>query len=486
MTTRSSSVSSIEVARMLIDVADTDTVYRDVYLRRARAFLSHDVTIDQYRGFQGVQQQIEKIVAASRAATALQDWKLVQQLASQADELRHTALTQGALVAIGELVYDAPSVAIDPFSLGLAGTGPSGAALADIRDKAVATFAKLVTADPQQSAFYEDRRRFLSALAVAVRRSDAASATGNRTQSIADLERLAYEAAQRGDVAELKRLAGEILAQQATEGAKTTTAAMDAGPTGVASLGGCPVDLGAPFAPEVVARARTLGLAVVMMQPDPQAAPLIDYVTARITQPGLQAVESEFEGTMRIEALVDKSTLPSEIAESAKTLVAQFVHQTFVNSGGARYSPPFAAEAVLVEDFTEGTEPANHALAEALGIGGRRGLAREDIETALLANAAAVLEEQLGLDPKEHKLVCTPPDVYARFGRECGWGKQQQWTHLDGYQVLKNGRLRALVGGDVRYGGVTDLTSIGASDKRDSVVARFAVVRRARLVARWR
>jgi hypothetical protein len=41
-------------------------------------------------------------------------------------------------------------------------------------------------------------------------------------------------------------------------------------------------------------------------------------------------------------------------------------------------------------------------------------------------------------------------------------------------------------GGDARYGGLNDLVSIVPSDQRESVVARFAVIRRARQVARWR
>jgi hypothetical protein len=45
--------------------------------------------------------------------------------------------------------------------------------------------------------------------------------------------------------------------------------------------------------------------------------------------------------------------------------------------------------------------------------------------------------------------------------------------------------VRALVGGDARYGGLTDLLSIDVADQRDSVIARFAVIRRARQVARW-
>ncbi len=150
--------SSVETVRMLVDVADADTVYRDLHLSRARALLARELSPEQYRGFRGAQQQIEDNVAASRAATVLQDWKLVQQLASRAEELRRGAQAQAALITVGELVYDAPPVAIDPFSPGLASLTKSGADLADLRDKTVATLEKLKTADGEHAAFYEARR----------------------------------------------------------------------------------------------------------------------------------------------------------------------------------------------------------------------------------------------------------------------------------------------------------------------------------------
>ena len=486
MATPSSSASSVEVVRMLVDVADADTVYRDVYLPRARALLGRDLSAEQYRGFRGVRQQIEESVAASRAATLLQDWKLVQELAARAEELRRGAEAQAALITVGELVYDAPPVVIDPFSPGLAALAKSGADLADLREKTVAKLEKLKTADAELAAFYEARRAFLAGLMVAARRPESAGKKTDAPRAVADLERLAYEAAQRNDVAELKRLADEILAQKAAEATKPAATATEAAPTVAMPLDACPVDLGMPFPAEVVTRARALGFAVATTQPQPKVGPLLEYVAARVGQAGLQDAESEHEGAMKIEALVDQSAFPPDVAEHAKTLIAQFVRHTFVNSGGARYRPGFVAEAVLVEDFPEGQEPTDAPLSKALGLGGRRGLARNEIETALSAHGARVVKDELGLDPTEHKLVCVPPDVYSRFGLEQGWGKQPQWTHFDGYQVLKGGRLRALVGGDARYGGVNDLTSIAPSDKRESVVARFAVVRRARLVARWR
>ena len=48
---------------------------------------------------------------------------------------------------------------------------------------------------------------------------------------------------------------------------------------------------------------------------------------------------------------------------------------------------------------------------------------------------------------------------------------------------MADGRLRALAGGDVRYGGLYHLLGISRDYDSDRVMARFAVVRRARMVA---
>lgn len=196
--------------------------------------------------------------------------------------------------------------------------------------------------------------------------------------------------------------------------------------------------------------------------------------------------ESEHEGAMKIAALVDASAWPKDVAEHIKVLVGQFVRNVFINSGGARYRPTFVAETALIEDFPEGDEAANSPLLRELALASRTALARTEIESALFEHGARILEELLGLDPSEFRLVCIPPDLYTRFGRDHGWGTQNRWTHFDGYQVAKGGQLRALVGGDARYGGLNDLVSIAPSDRRESVTARFAVIRRARQVSRWR
>jgi hypothetical protein len=51
---------------------------------------------------------------------------------------------------------------------------------------------------------------------------------------------------------------------------------------------------------------------------------------------------------------------------------------------------------------------------------------------------------------------------------------------------MTGNRLRALAGGDSRFGGLYDLVSISPSDAHEGNYARFVVVRRARMTLRWR
>lgn len=154
----------------------------------------------------------------------------------------------------------------------------------------------------------------------------------------------------------------------------------------------------------------------------------------------------------------------------------------FVTSGGARYLPDFADEELRVEDFPEDDGgDAGSGLLAALGLGRRRAVSRLDLEGRLLRRGPDVLDHDLGLDSQDFRLVCIPFDVYCRLAPAYDWGHRELWTHFDGYQVWKQGKLRALVGGDVRFGGPYDLCSLSRTDERDKVLVRLAVVRRERL-----
>jgi hypothetical protein len=485
--TADANASLPDVVQLLVDAGGSDTVYADVYLRRARELLNSVLPVAEYNALKRIDQDIDEAIKQSKAATMARDWQKVETLAAKVEALRSSAREKAALAALGATVYDTVGVSIDPFSPGFESLKGRDLDLAELRDTLADKLKALTGADASSATFYEARRAFFTDLALLSKRG--ATKTGAAVASTtgsAELEQLAAQAAQQGDMAQLRGYARELLARRAKEA--VSTAAQPDTPAAVdRATYQCPVDLAVPFSADVVQRARALGLAVARTEPVPQSVALLDYVFTRAWQPNLSSDETEREGAMRAEAMVNELGFPKEVSEPVKVLVGQFLRNPFVNSGGARYLPPFSVEEVLIEDFPEDQEPpAAGELLSALGLARRRSLARLEIDDALLEHGATILKDRLSLDPVDFRLVCIPHDLYMRFGRDRSWGRQQQWTHFDGYQVLKNGRLRALVGGDVRHGGLSDLVSIAITDQRDCVVARFAVIRRARQVARWR
>jgi len=238
----------------------------------------------------------------------------------------------------------------------------------------------------------------------------------------------------------------------------------------------------------VVEQARELGLVEARTTPWAEFAKVREVIYTHVDQPVPSNPDMEREGVLRARTMA-QNELPAELdTEESRVLAGQFIQQIFLNSGGARYLPTLTAETALVEDFAENESAADapSKLLAALGLSQRSGRSRVEIESALGRSGPEILEKTLQLDPMEFRLVCIPYDLYTRFGRERGFGKWSHWTHLDGYQVMAGNRLRALVGGDGRFGGLNDLVSISPSDARDGVYARFAVVRRARMTLRWR
>ena len=151
--------------------------------------------------------------------------------------------------------------------------------------------------------------------------------------------------------------------------------------------------------------------------------------------------------------------LPKDTPDAQRDRIVMVVTRPVLSSGGARFVPPLVEEDVLIETFDEGPAGADigkNGLAEALGLKRRWGLDRLTIERAIQAKGPEVVKS-LGLDPWKFRLVCVPPDVYGLVCQRRGWGKQEIWTHLDGYLATRERKLLALAGGDVRYGGFQDL-----------------------------
>jgi hypothetical protein len=470
--------AAINVISLLIEAAKTDTIYRDVYLRRARDLLSPTLDEASFRALGSTQKEIDDVLRRTRFAVLQHDWAEAGELSAQAEQMRKRIDALASVSGLARDVYDSDPVAFDPFSPGKHLGPRAQATQAGLRAQLLQTLASLGKVDTAFGAFSEQRRGYFSGLELA----SSADSGKAPSRSRLELEQLALEAAERGDIAAVQSLAKELQHNKDEDGKDSFRSEPSA-----KSRYACPVSLESPFPIEASARAREIGFVETHVPALPEVSAAVEVIHSHAWDPIPSTPELEHEGVLRTEVLAESKVPAQFITEEFKILAEQFIQQIFINSGGARYLPRISAETALVEDFAESeANDSPSKLLSALGLSRRRGLARSEIENALMRFGAQIVADQLNLDPIEFRLVCIPYDLYMRLGRERGWGQWHHWTHFDGYGVVQGNRLRALVGGDGRFGGVADLVSISRTDGRDGVYARFAVVRRARMVARWR
>jgi hypothetical protein len=467
----------LQRVRDLATAALVDTLYRDLFLERAVNKLRGVFPESAYRDAGGIESRIAMLLAESRRAVDRQDWAKVKATSAQVTQLRAELQQATANLEIAKQVYEAPPVAVDPLCVELQPLLKDQMTVNAARNAALEAFEHLITSDPEWADFHRRRQAYFNSLQTA--RTDTKTPAAKKGSSVAQLRQEAQHAAAAGDVARLESLAEEILAA----GAESREAEGGASTSAAAASVVVPQEVQKPFEKTAVDKARSLGLAHLETKPeaDGTARKIADFVQQYQWQATSSAAETATEGSIRLNELLREIKVPAELAQPASTVILMFALNPFVNSAGVRYVVHFSPEYVLVEDFPETTDPPASELLGALKLPQRRSLARLQIESALREHGASILEERLGLDPKEYRLVCVPYDIYLRAGRELGWGQQQWWTHVDGYQLGRGTRLRALVAGDVRHGGLFDLCAIGADDAREAVMARFAVVRRARM-----
>jgi hypothetical protein len=461
------SADPFSLVSKLVDIGKVDTVYRDVYLQRARTMLSGVFSIEEFRGIEQQKADLAPLPLMIGRALDRADWAQVKELSDRIEALRQAVGGKRRQIETAREVYDNDDVKLDPFSPGLQQfTRLTVKDLLALRTRTLEHLAALEHEDGSWKSFYRERRSALQAVALTTDEQSPAAAASM------DPREAAQRALKVGDMKGLARLASTLMAAGTTRtGGPTRQEQTD---QSTRAPGQPSIDLLTSFSDETVHGARGLGLAARRLESKAELASLRQYAWSP-----LLADESGM-------GVVKPVSLPAGTPEGFRERLEMFMIRPLLNSGGARHLPRLVAEDMLVEDFPdpkEGEEPPVSGLLSALGFRRRRGLTRIAIEQALLARGASLLEQQLGLDPQVYRLVCIPPDVHLRLGAAEKWGQQPLWTHFDGYLVTTNGRLRALAGGDVRYGGLYHLLGIGRDYDSDLVMARFAVVRRERMVA---
>ena len=395
----------------------------------------------------------------------------MHETGARAASLQRSLDADKAVHAVAESVYGAPPVVLDPFSPGLVSKRWGSATQA--RTDVCAALGELTREDEARRELYAARQRAIEALVVpGAPASDAPAAAA----SSASAEQQALQALERGDAAALESLAASMIG-------RSTATASDAGPTVTRGAITVPATLGEAFPDASVTKAKTLGLEAVdtSLATGNVASEIVDFIQRYALGASPAVHDRARDGVARLSIAATEVAVPAGVAAVFAETISLFALHLYVNSAGVRYVPiPAPRETVLLETHAEGDEKPTPLL-QALELERRRGVARDDIEDRLQKHGPRVIGELLGLDPVAFRLVCVPPDVFVRAGRDRGWGGRPEWTHFDGYQVMRGGRIRALVGGHAQYGGLYDLCSISRDDARENTLVRFAVIRRERL-----
>ena len=464
---KTSAADRWRLAESLLEVSLVDTVYGDLYLQRARDFLEPALSEEEFAALQFLENEALKMSNRIFVAMKEASWIKVKDLSSRMSSLKQALTEKENLRKLGEKIYKPGEPPLDPFSPGLAGFARNVDPQA-LLHKLSTQLERLQTADPDWQGFYAARKIAMATIKTySSKASEEAELTGSR------IEHKAFEALNSGDFANLEKMAALMEKEESGRAERV------AGSTWQSA--GKAQELTFEFSQEILERAQDKGLSPIRLEAGSRFLNLSSDDLASLYQHLWHPAVTDDISHWRKKEI----QLPVDVPAAFRDFVELFTIHPFVNSGGARFVPYLVEENVLVEDFDEpdpGTEISASALLSALGFEDRRGLSRISIEKALIDRGNTIVGD-IGLDPRVFRLICIPPDVYGRAGFQKGWGQKPLWTHFDGYMVMKNGKLGALAGGDVRFGGLFDMVGISREYDSDKIIVRFAVVQRRRLEA---
>ena len=173
-----SSAEPLAVVSGLIDIGTMDTVYRDVYLQRARTLLAAVLPSDEFRRLQQEEAELATLPVVIARALQRGEWAQVKQLSSRTEVLQRTIEARKRHVEVARGVYLASDVKLDPFSPGLHPFTRLGAReQTGMRIRALERLATLHEADAAWGEFYAARRKAFERLAVSA--TEAATTSGS-------------------------------------------------------------------------------------------------------------------------------------------------------------------------------------------------------------------------------------------------------------------------------------------------------------------
>jgi len=161
MTKETTRPDTLQILSQLLEAGKTDTVYRDLYLQRARAFFASLLPYPEYLRLEQEKVSIDNLLRQNRAAVEHEEWSKVRELSSRIRTLRRLVEEKRPLLELGQAIYAGSEVPLDPFSPGFQSLfAASGQELIEAQARVVEHLTALEKDDPAWHSFYEGRRAY--------------------------------------------------------------------------------------------------------------------------------------------------------------------------------------------------------------------------------------------------------------------------------------------------------------------------------------
>jgi hypothetical protein len=150
---------AVSVVSALIEAANVDTMYRDVYLGRARELLSPVVSLDAFHRMEQQRSALAALPLAVARAMERTNWPEVKELSLRTDALKQETSRDSKLFESAGAVYAVTDVKLDPFCHSLQRfTRVAPKDLAALRTRVIEQLTTLEQSDDRWKDFYLGRR----------------------------------------------------------------------------------------------------------------------------------------------------------------------------------------------------------------------------------------------------------------------------------------------------------------------------------------
>ena len=179
----------------LIEVSKFDTLYRDLYLQRARELMSTTLSEAAYTNIKEGTAVLGLLEHQLRAAIEQGNWKKACEFTDRVSQIRKTAAANSASIGLAEVVYGmSANVPVDPFSPGFhVFLNASTETLREWREHALEILSRLARMDSSMQDLYARRLADFQALKITAQteqkdQTAAASATTLRQEALSALD----------------------------------------------------------------------------------------------------------------------------------------------------------------------------------------------------------------------------------------------------------------------------------------------------------